>query len=132
MSELKCPRCGSTKVRLEYPDIACLDCGYGGALIDFPVSWDWHRHFSIYYSGVDPGPCEPPKRIDEEVEERLARLENMMSELSSEDLRQLKLSRIYEEVKDIRRGLQQTQRVVARSSVRKKAERPRKPRLAEL
>ncbi len=28
----------------------------GLGVIDFPVSWDWHRHYSVYYGKGDPGP----------------------------------------------------------------------------
>ncbi len=30
-------------------------------LYDFPISWDWYRHYSVYESGFDPGPNEPEK-----------------------------------------------------------------------
>lgn len=28
-------------------------------LIDFPVSWEWYRHYCKYYGDVDPGPVAP-------------------------------------------------------------------------
>ena len=33
-----CPYCGSNKVKINYPEITCLSCGYSEPLIDYPVS----------------------------------------------------------------------------------------------
>ena len=42
---------------------------YSPDLIDFPVSWDFYRHYQQYYGQLDPGsntpPEEPPKPIIE-------------------------------------------------------------------
>ena len=44
-------------------------------LIDFPVSWDWWRHYYQYYDDCDPGPNEPPEYTLEELAERVSKLE---------------------------------------------------------
>ena len=55
----QCPKCKSSKVRERYPNIKCLSCGYSQDLIDFPISWNMHRHYSQEYGRPDPGPCYP-------------------------------------------------------------------------
>jgi len=32
---------------------------YSEDMIDFLVSWPWHRHYQSYYGQPDPGPLEP-------------------------------------------------------------------------
>jgi len=32
---------------------------YSEDMIDFPVSYDWHRHYQSYYGQPDPGQLEP-------------------------------------------------------------------------
>ncbi len=81
-SDYQCPECKSKSIKIGYPDIVCLDCGYSGPLIDFPISWDWHRHYCREFGRPDPGPCEPPEHNIEEFHERLAALEELT--LSSE------------------------------------------------
>lgn len=46
-------------------------------LYDFPMSFNWHRHYSIYHRGTDPGPCEceSPEHSLEELPERQSALE---------------------------------------------------------
>jgi len=44
-------------------------------MIDFPVSWDWHRHYCGVYGLPDPGPCEPPGHGVGELHERVLALE---------------------------------------------------------
>lgn len=46
-------------------------------LYDFTMSWDWHRHYSIYNRGTDPGPCEceSPEHSLEELHECQSALE---------------------------------------------------------
>jgi hypothetical protein len=128
----QCPKCKSARVVQGYPDIRCLACGWSEPLIDFPVSWDWHRHYSIYYSGVDPGPNEPPEHPElKAIEERLENIEQTLTGLTPEDLRQLKIKHIYDEVQDIRRGLQHTQRVVTKA-IRKKHPKAPKTKLTEV
>ena len=123
MSEYQCPNCKSSKIRVQYPDIRCTNCGYGGALIDFPVSWDWHRHFSIYYSGVDPGPNEPRHPRIDEIEERISKLEEEVSKITSEQPRAPGLKHIKEELEQVKMGLRYTQRLYRKprkSSLRRK------------
>lgn len=43
--------------------------------IDFPISWDWHRHYCREFGLPDPGPCEPPEHSIEELHERVLVLE---------------------------------------------------------
>jgi len=38
-----CPYCGSNKVKINYPEITCLSCGYSEPLIDYPVSHREHK-----------------------------------------------------------------------------------------
>jgi len=73
--EYQCPKCHSNRVKIGYPDMECLTCGWSGPLIDFPISWDWHRHYCREYGQPDPGFCEPPEHSIEELHERLAVLE---------------------------------------------------------
>jgi len=57
----QCPKCKSNRIKIGYPDIQCLACGWSEALIDFPISWSWHRYYCREYGAPDPGPCEPPE-----------------------------------------------------------------------
>ena len=54
----QCPKCKSKTVRIVLGDFVCTSCGYSEPLIDYPVSWDWHRHYCREYGLPDPGPCE--------------------------------------------------------------------------
>ena len=73
--EYQCPQCKSKRVKSGYPDIECLACGWSEPLIDFPISWDWHRHYCREYGLPDPGPLEPPEHSIEELYERVLVLE---------------------------------------------------------
>ena len=70
-----CPQCRSNKVKISYPCIECLACGWSEPLIDYPISWDWHRYYCREYGQPDPGPCEPPEHSIEELHERVLALE---------------------------------------------------------
>jgi hypothetical protein len=51
-------------------------------LIDFPVSWDWWRHYCRYYDSYDPGPNEPEDNTDslrKKVEELEQEIEHLKS-----------------------------------------------------
>jgi len=93
-------------------------------LYDFPMSWDWWRHYSIYHTGVDPGPNEPPEETSiAELEERLEHLEELVTGLSPEDLRQYRLKQIYDEVAELKRSLHFTYKRIG-DSIRTRS-RPR-------
>jgi len=112
----RCPRCKSARVSIGYPRMECLRCGWSEPLMDFPISWDWHRYYCCEYGLPDPGPCQPSQHPElTAIGQRLENLEQSLTGLTSEDLRQLKMKHIYDEVQDIRRGLQYTQRLMAES-----------------
>jgi len=132
--QYQCPKCKSNRIKIGYPDIQCLACGWTEPLIDFPISWDWHRHYCREYGLPDPGPCEPPEHPElKAIEERLENIEQALASLSPEDLKQLKLKHIYDEVQDVRRGFRYIDRVLA-SVVRKpkSIRKPQKPRTMEV
>jgi hypothetical protein len=104
----QCPKCKTARVAKGYPDIKCLACGWSEPLIDFPVSWGWHRHYSIYYSGVDPGPNESPEHSIQELHDRLAAVEERLAGLSEEELRGLGLKSIRDEVDELKQSLRFT------------------------
>ncbi len=58
MAEYQCPKCHSPSIIIDYPDIFCRACGHTEPLIDYPISWDWHRHYCREYGKADPGSCE--------------------------------------------------------------------------
>jgi len=94
-------------------------------LYDFPMSWDWWRHYSVYHTGVDPGPDQPPEEASlSELKERLEHLENLVSGLSPEDLKRLTLKDLSDRMRGLERGLALTQRVLA-GSIRSRT-RPKK------
>ena len=74
-NEYQCPKCKSNRVKISYPDIECLNCHYSEPLVDYPISWDWHRSLCVEYGLPDPGPCEPPEHNVEELHERILALE---------------------------------------------------------
>jgi len=124
MAERECPKCKSVAVAIGYPDIKCLTCGWNEPLIDFPISWDWHRHYCREYGLRDPGPCEPPEHPElKATEERLEKIEQTLTSLTTEDLRQFKLKGLSDRMRGLERGLALTQRAMAgsiRSGARKK------------
>ena len=73
---LICPRCKSNRVKEGYPEIICFACGWSEPLLDFPISFNEHRHYSLEYGGHDPGPCELPEHDLDELHERILALEN--------------------------------------------------------
>ena len=121
-----CPECGAPGLRIDYPDIRCFACGWSEPLIDFPISWDWHRHYCVEYGLPDPGPCEPPEHPElKAIEERLESIEQTLTGLTPEDLRQLKMKRIYDEVQDIRHGFRRIDRIVAQAITKPKTGKSR-------
>jgi len=130
--QYQCPKCKSNRIKNCYPNIECLKCSYSEPLIDFPVAWQWHRHYCQEYGLPDPGPDTPPGQQQLNViEERLENIEHALSNITPDDLRQLKIKHIYDEVQDIRRGLQHTQRVVAQTNRKKQPKAP-KAKLTEV
>ena len=73
--QYQCPQCGSPRVRIGYPDMECLACRWREPLIDFPISWDWHRRYCREFGQPDPGPCERPEHTLEELHGRVETLE---------------------------------------------------------
>lgn len=59
MNDLRCPNCHSYRVQARYPEIHCYACGYSDSLVDFPISHDVHRFYSVDAGRGDPGPCLP-------------------------------------------------------------------------
>lgn len=50
-------------------------------MIDFPVSWDFHRHYCQYYGWPDPGPDRPAENTRvEDLEDRICNLEAISAE----------------------------------------------------
>ena len=52
-----CPKCGSNKIRVQYPDISCIACGYDDSLMDFPISHEHHRALCFEYNRSVPTAC---------------------------------------------------------------------------
>lgn len=125
-----CFRCSSDRVRIYYPDIQCLSCGWSEPLLDFPVSWSFHRHYAREFGMSDPGPCELPEHTVGELHERLEALENRLGELSlsDTDLKRLGLMQVKTEIAGLRLGLRGTQRIltdVVREKIRIRRKRPK-------
>lgn len=70
-----CPKCHSNRVEIGYPHIECFARGWSKPLIDFPVNWDWHRHYCRESRLPDPGFCESPEHSMEELHGRLSHAE---------------------------------------------------------
>ena len=132
MASHACPKCGSGRVKDGYPDIECLACGYRQPLVDFPISWDWHRYYCQEGGAPDPGPDQPPRHaLNEDIEQRLEGLEQRLDALNEAELRQLRLNRIYDELQGLKRGLRYTQRAMAQS-IRHRRKQPAGLKLTEL
>lgn len=54
----RCPQCGSGRVKMGYPDLECLHCGYSEPLTDYTIGWDWRRSLCSEFDKLDPGPIE--------------------------------------------------------------------------
>ena len=74
MADLVCSKCHSHRVKVSYPDIECLACGYSEPLVDYPVSWNCHRNYCHEFGSPDPG-CELPEHSIDELHERISALE---------------------------------------------------------
>lgn len=116
----RCPKCGSPGIRLGYPDMYCLRCGWSEPLIDFPISWDWHRFYAIQAGLPDPGPDEPTESDLTRLEERMEILEQTIASLSAGELKQIGIKRVWDEVQALRRGLHSTQKYLGESIRQKK------------
>jgi hypothetical protein len=117
MSEkYRCPKCKSNRVKIGYPDIECANCSWSEPLIDFPISWDYHRALCLEYGKPDPGACEPPAHSDiQAIEQRLDDIEQTLGSITAEDMRQLNMKGIYDRLQGLERGLALTQRTIAKS-----------------
>lgn len=116
----KCPKCASNRVRVGYPEIQCLACGLAEPLIDFPITWDFHRHYCREYGLPDPGPCEPSEHTVDELSERLQILETRFDQLSDVDLKRLGFAHIKEELNQLKLGLRYTQHLIPRKPAKVK------------
>ncbi len=88
-------------------------------LYDFPMSWDWWRHYSVYNSGIDPGPDEAPEAMPEPAAPIRREEETVPPGLK----------RLWEEIKQLRQGLHYTQKLqqhLQRQSPARKRRRPSK------
>jgi len=117
----KCPKCGSPKVRIGYPYIHCYHCGWNEPIVDFPISWDWHRAYCREFGVPDPGSCEPPEYTLDKLGERVKALEEQFAGLSREELRVLGFGQLKEEIDQLRLGLRYTQRLIPRKPPKKRA-----------
>lgn len=117
MSEkYQCQKCKSNRVKIDYPDIQCAACSWSEPLIDFPISWDYHRALCIEYGKPDPGACEPPEHSDiKAIEQRLDDIEQTLGSITAEDMRQSNMKGLYNRVQGLERGLALTQRAIAKS-----------------
>ena len=77
MSEYRCPKCSSHRVKVSYPDIECLSCGWSEPLIDFPISFNEHRRNCLEFCRPDPGSDIPPEHCLSELHERILTLEDI-------------------------------------------------------
>ena len=82
--------------------------------IDFPVSWDWHRHYSWYYGAPDPGPTESSKTASlRELKEELEALKKEVWGLSEEELRRFRLKGLYIRIDQLEKNVRQNSRLLA-------------------
>ena len=123
-----CPKCKSGRVQIGYPDIQCPSCGWSEPLIDFPISWDWHRYYCQEYGLPDPDPCEAPEHNVAELHDRLLSLENRMAGLSEEELKRLGFKHIWEEVRELKQSLHFTYKRIG-EQIRAKRKPQRKKRI---
>ncbi|MDD5510054.1 MAG: hypothetical protein PHI12_04510 [Dehalococcoidales bacterium] len=70
-------------------------------LYDFPMSWDWWRHYSVYNTGTDPGPNKIPQRP----------LVPVPPDPSEAEARHHELKEIREDIHQLRMGLRYTQKL---------------------
>ncbi len=89
----KCPKCGSTRVRIDYPEITCMACGWSEPLIDYPISYQEHRVYSKTFNNIDLVPEEPPKPAEREfrwdyydVDDRIGKLRRQVNMLMGQSV----------------------------------------------
>jgi hypothetical protein len=90
----RCPKCKSSRVMKDYPEIKCLSCGHSEELIDFPISWNIHRNYCQKFGYTDPGHCypeevkstsceeSPPPDLDRDGYKRIHALEVRVQQLT--------------------------------------------------
>ncbi len=65
---MNCPKCGSNRIRTQYPDISCMSCGYNDSLMDFPISHEHHR--ALCFDNNRPVPISCTASIKEKEKEK--------------------------------------------------------------
>ncbi len=114
--EYRCPHCKSSRVRIRYPEIVCLDCRYSDTLIDYPVSWDYHRALCVENGRSDPGPCYPAR---DSIEVRLEKLENRIETISEEEIEKVGFKYLKDEISQLRMAIRYTQQLIPKTKSRK-------------
>lgn len=74
----RCPKCGNTKVRIDYPEITCMVCGHSESLIDYPVSYREHRAYSKAFGKLEPLPVPVAQSTDADKIDKLQSQVNML------------------------------------------------------
>jgi hypothetical protein len=85
-------------------------------LYDFPMSWDWWRHYSVYNTSADPG---PDRRPDMATGAAPPSPREETSQPGPKDIR--------EEINQLRRGLHYTQKLQQKLQQEHPGKRKRQP-----
>ena len=75
---IECPKCGSNRVRIDYPEIICLACSWSEPLIDYPISYREHRAYCRSFNQPDPIPMQSPKTTDDRVSKLQSTVNTLM------------------------------------------------------
>lgn len=80
LEENRCPKCGSTKVLVGYPEITCMACGQRDPLVDYPISY---REHGVYYNnfGQMDLPTDVPYEPAPGIETRIDKLASQVNML---------------------------------------------------
>ena len=79
-----CPHCGSNRVRIGYPECACLSCGWSEPLVDYPVSYREHRSYCREFNQPDPLLMQPEATTD--TNDRISKLQNTVNTLMGREV----------------------------------------------
>ena len=76
----RCPKCGSPRVRIDYPEITCMACGWSEPLIDYPISYREHRVYCNNFGQMDL-PAEVPREPVQGIETRMDKIQSQVNML---------------------------------------------------
>ena len=81
---IECPKCGSNRVRISYPEITCLACSWSEPLLDYPISYREHQAYCRAFNQPDPLPIQSPRTT--QTDDRVSKLASTVNTLMGREV----------------------------------------------